>query len=312
MKDLLRTYLFRLKKTKSLWVSRIVRLGLVLLSAILLGSRNILTIHQYKKEGVEVPYNVLLSRRGRRTRFLSPSNIFWIVTLLLLYFFLTTDWSNHTFRNRCLAGKSRTLIYWSGILFSFLLFLGRYLIRWRILLIVGFSFPFAESYYPASYSVPGSLPLVGFIFFLILLFRFSLRISIAYRIKNRAGVLIPFGVIIVGTRFTSILSGVVSLHNSSYTATTAWNVYQFLEFFPSYQYTAFGGGTLNRITSVFGGSFTDYDQVKRAVVISGKVQFEIAYGRTAPLIAKAVVVNLLLSGGLLALGNYIFHKSDRK
>lgn len=311
MKDLLRTYLFRLKKTKAIWIVRIVRIGLVLLATIGIGSRNVKTINAYKRQGTTVEYAGLFSRRSRFTRFLSPSNTYWLITLLLLYFFVTTDWSNHTFRNRCLAGKSRTLIYWSGILFSFLLFLGRYIIRMLIVLIMGYAFPYAENYYPSTRKPTGSLPLICFAFFLILLFRFSLRMSIAYRVKSRAGFLIPVGVFLIGTRFTSIVNGVVSIHNYSYNATTPWNVYPFLEFFPTYQNSAFGGGIRNRITSVFGNT-SDYDQVQRAILVNGQIQYQIVFGRTAPLLTKTVIVNLLLASSFLALGNYVFFRKDRK
>ena len=51
MKDLLRTYLFRLKKTKAIWIIRIVRIGLVLLATIGIGSRNVKTINAYQRQG---------------------------------------------------------------------------------------------------------------------------------------------------------------------------------------------------------------------------------------------------------------------
>ena len=61
MKDLLRTYLFRLKKTKAIWIVRIVRIGLVLLATIGIGSSNVKTINAYKRQGTSVEYTGLFS-----------------------------------------------------------------------------------------------------------------------------------------------------------------------------------------------------------------------------------------------------------
>ncbi|MDY4783162.1 MAG: hypothetical protein SO286_05870, partial [Candidatus Enterosoma sp.] len=60
------------------------------------------------------------------------------------------------------------------------------------------------------------------------------------------------------------------------------------------------------------GNTSDYDQVQRAILVNGQIQYQIVFGRTAPLLTKTVIVNLLLASSFLALGNYVFFRKDRK
>lgn len=305
MKDLLRAYFFRLKKSNYRWVTRIVLAVLAFLIPLGRGINNIQEVRYWEEKGHNYSsFPVLTSRHFLFLRSFTPLNPYWTIVRILIYFFLTTDWADKTFRNRCLAGKSRNTIFFSGLLFSFLIFLACYAFLYIPVLIMGYAFPFAERYRVVA-SNGLALPLLAG--FLILFLYFSLFVAFAFRIHSRSACLLPFAAVIAVFFFSVILESIESSHNSELGQTTAWNFYPLREFFPTYQLNKFGFGLSGLVLEE-----TDYDTVAKAVIVNGKRTRTLVTGRTVPLILKTLSVSLIFSSLNLFLSNRIFAKTDRK
>lgn len=194
MKELLKTYFYRLFHEKSTYVFFIISLLFTLIQVI------IMTI--IKKYG------------GNEATSLSSihldllfSGAFYI-TIAFIFLFLTRDWKDGTFRNLTLAGKSRSLIFFAALITSTIILLAfmasSLAVAWAVGAIGGFPIGLANGYATASFFVSWGM---SFFFHLVIV---SLAVSFSMSIPSAFGSLGAFIGFTLGMQILSSLVGLLA------------------------------------------------------------------------------------------------------
>lgn len=316
MISLIKTYFLRLKKSLGI----IICFALILLIDVLIllstGSEAdncyYMSLETKLVTPAEVMQNTTYNRLGLLQSMISPISTQMIIFIVALISFFGQDWSNDTFRNPILAGKKRTEIYNSAIIFSFICYL--------FFFIFALFLSFVPSYfYHMNNALPMLTPSQNFIAFIVTFLSSISIIFIACFIifsihGEKLSTLIYMGVLIL--MFVVYLCTIRGYSQSKENGTVL-NYYTMQEWSLIYQYVR------SNPQDLFARLFTsqnipiDYavKYIPKCTVSSTGTRYyftdsTIIEGRSTIILLKSIATFLFHSVPSYFVGRYLFKKRD--
>jgi len=226
MKELFRTYYYRLFHEKSTWVFFVLSLVFTLIQVVIMAL--IKKFGGYTDGSLAIIHSNLLF-----------SGAFYIV-VAFLFLYITRDWKDGTFRNLTLAGKTRNQIFFAALLVSvsiFLVFMASSLgLAWIIGSISGFPVGLNSASAIMAFFVSWGM---SFFFHLVII---AITVSFAFLIPSAFGSLGAFVGSLLALQIIASLASLLAYSiggQSASTATSQWflgNDLNIWGFYFSYSY----------------------------------------------------------------------------